>query len=144
MQVLTPGRSRVRELLKDGAQLIIDTDQAVELVTGSMAEQGLALTRPATPRERALNLDGELRRIYEAVTEECTVDEVAANAGLPSARVASGLASSSSKGCYPCRVVDGGAVETSRRDLSSDLTSVWPRVAGTHRSLHAPDEQPQP
>lgn len=44
------------------------------------------------PRERAVDLAGELRRIYDAVTEECTVDEVSVNAELPPARVASGLA----------------------------------------------------
>lgn len=57
-----------------------------------MADQGFAFGKPTCPRELALDLSGELRSIYDAVTEECTVDEVATNACLPPARVASGLA----------------------------------------------------
>jgi predicted Rossmann fold nucleotide-binding protein DprA/Smf involved in DNA uptake len=44
------------------------------------------------PRERAVDLPGELRRVYDAVSEECTVGEVVVNADLSPARVASGLA----------------------------------------------------
>jgi predicted Rossmann fold nucleotide-binding protein DprA/Smf involved in DNA uptake len=39
-----------------------------------------------------VDLDGEIRRIYDAVTEDCTVDAIALNSGLESSRVASGLA----------------------------------------------------
>ncbi len=81
-----------RELLKDGAGLIIDAEQAVEVVTGLMTDQGFAFGKPKPPRDGAVSLAGELRRIYDAVTEDCTVDEVAGNAGLSPARVASGLA----------------------------------------------------
>lgn len=87
-----PAGAGVREMIRDGAPVIVDPEQAVEMVTGLVADQGFALGKPASPRERAVDLDGELRRIYDAVTENCTVDEVATNAGMPPARVASGLA----------------------------------------------------
>ena len=87
-----PAGAGNRELLKDGAALIVDPEQAVEVVMGLVADQGFAFGKPMPPRERVVDLDGELRRIYDAVTEECTVDEVAANAGVSSASVASGLA----------------------------------------------------
>jgi DNA processing protein len=87
-----PAGAGTRELLKDGAGLIIDAEQAVEVVTGLLSDQGFAFGRPVPARERALDLDGDLRRIYDAVTEDCTVDEVAANAGLAPARVVSALA----------------------------------------------------
>jgi DNA processing protein len=87
-----PAGAGTRELLKDGAGLIIDAEQAVEVVAGLVADQGFAFGKPTPSREPLVNLTGELRCIYEAVTEECTVDDVAANAGLPLARVASGMA----------------------------------------------------
>ncbi|MGH2760380.1 MAG: DNA-processing protein DprA, partial [Actinomycetota bacterium] len=87
-----PAGAGVRELLKDGAQLIVDAEQAVEVVTGLAVAQEFTFGRPTPPVERVLALDAELGRIYDAITEECTVDEVAANASLPPARVASGLA----------------------------------------------------
>jgi predicted Rossmann fold nucleotide-binding protein DprA/Smf involved in DNA uptake len=57
-----------------------------------VADQGFAFGKPRPPRERAVELTGDLRRIYNAVNEECTVDEVAANADLSPACVTSGLA----------------------------------------------------
>jgi DNA processing protein len=87
-----PAGAGTRELLKDGAGLIIDAEQAVEVVTGLLADQGFAFGKPKPPRERAVDLSSELRHIYDAVTEDCTVDDVAANAGLPPSAVASGLA----------------------------------------------------
>ena len=79
-------------MLRDGATLIVDPEHAVEVVTGLLADQGYAFGKPVSPRERAVDLAGDLRRIYDAVTEECTLDDVASNAGLPPDRVASGLA----------------------------------------------------
>lgn len=87
-----PAGAGTRELLKDGAGLIVDAEQAVEVLTGLATDQGFAFAKPVRRRERALDLAGELRLIYDAVTEDCTVDDVAANADLPPARVASGLA----------------------------------------------------
>ena len=87
-----PAGAGVRELLKDGAGLIVDAEQAVEVVMSLLADQDFVFGTPALSRDRAIDLDGELRRIYDAVTEDCSVDEVAANAGIASARVASGLA----------------------------------------------------
>jgi DNA processing protein len=87
-----PAGAGVRELLKDGAQLIVDPEHAVELISGLATDQGFASDRFVAPLERAAGLGRELRRIYDAVTEDCTVDDIAANVGLHAARVASGLA----------------------------------------------------
>ena len=87
-----PAGAGTRELLKDGAGLIIDAEQAVEVVTGLLADQNFAFGKPVARRERVIDLSDDLRRIYDAVTEESSVDDVAENAGLPPSRVASGLA----------------------------------------------------
>lgn len=87
-----PAGAGTRELLKDGAGLIIDAEQAVEVVTDLLADQDFAFGTLLPRHEKVVDLDGGLRRIYEAVNEECTVDEVASNASLSPARVASGLA----------------------------------------------------
>jgi DNA processing protein len=87
-----PAGAGTRELLKDGAGLIIDAEQAVEVVSDLVAGQGFASGKLVPRGERALDLPGELRRIYDAVTEDCTVDDVAANANLAPGRVASGMA----------------------------------------------------
>ena len=79
-------------MLRDGATLVVDAEQAVEVVTGLLADQGFAFGRPRRPRERAVDLSGELRAIYDAVTENCTFDEVVANGALDPSRTASGLA----------------------------------------------------
>jgi predicted Rossmann fold nucleotide-binding protein DprA/Smf involved in DNA uptake len=55
-----------------------------------------------------VDLAGELRRIYNALTEECTVDDFATNASLLPGRVASGLAELEMEGLVkasngPCR-----------------------------------------
>lgn len=57
-----------------------------------MADQDFAFGQPMPPSERAVEPTGELRRLYDAITEDCTVDDVAANAGLSPARASSGLA----------------------------------------------------
>lgn len=56
-------------MLRDGATLIVDPEHAVEVVTGLLADQGYAFGKPVSPRERAVDLAGDLRRIYDAVTE---------------------------------------------------------------------------
>lgn len=87
-----PAGAGCREMIRDGAPVIVDPEQAVEVVTSLVADQGFAFGRPVPRRERIVEMNGDLRQIYDAVTEECTVDDVAANAGLAHARVASGLA----------------------------------------------------
>lgn len=87
-----PAGAGVRALLRDGAQLIVDPEQAVEVVTDLLSDQDFVFGRPTTPGERAIDLPAELRHIYDAVTEDCTIDEVAANAALPPTRVSAVLA----------------------------------------------------
>jgi DNA processing protein len=87
-----PAGAGVRKMIEDGAPVIVDVDQAVQMVAEGVRDQGFAFGRPKPRAERVLELSDDLRRIYDAVTEDCTVDEIATNARLPSRRVASGLA----------------------------------------------------
>jgi DNA processing protein len=87
-----PAGAGCREMIRDGAGVIVDPEQAVEVVTSLAADQGFAFGKAVPRRERIVELDGDLRHIYDAVTEDCTVDDVAANARLAHARVACGLA----------------------------------------------------
>jgi DNA processing protein len=88
-----PAGAGVRDMLRDGATLVVDAEQAVEVVTDLLSEQGFAFGKPLPrPAERAVDLTGELRRIYDAITEDCTVDEIVSASLLEPARVASGLA----------------------------------------------------
>lgn len=87
-----PAGAGVRELLKDGAHLVVDPEQALEMIVGLASDQEFAFGKPVAARERAVNLSGELLRIYDAVIEDCIADDVAMNADLSAARVASGLA----------------------------------------------------
>jgi DNA processing protein len=87
-----PAGAGVRELLRDGATLIVDPEQAVEVLVDLLGAQDFAFGRPQPPRERARDLTGDLRRVYNAITEDCTVEEIAANGSLDAVRVTSGLA----------------------------------------------------
>lgn len=87
-----PAGAGIREMIRDGAPVIVHPEQAVEAVTGLLGRQGSAFGTPPPAADPAAELTGELRRVYEAVLEGSTIDEVARNAGLPVARVASGLA----------------------------------------------------
>lgn len=57
-------------MIRDGAPVIVDPEQAVEIVTGLLTDLDFVFGRPSLPRERAMDLASELRRIYDAVTEE--------------------------------------------------------------------------
>jgi predicted Rossmann fold nucleotide-binding protein DprA/Smf involved in DNA uptake len=79
-------------MLLDGATLIVDPEQAVEVLTGLVADQGFAFGTPVRQSERVLDLSPDLRAVYDAVLEEVTADEIAATAELDPMRVSSALA----------------------------------------------------
>jgi DNA processing protein len=87
-----PAGAGVRAMLADGADLVVDPDQAVEMVCEVLGSQEYAFGRPRrAEEENGSSLTGDLRRVFDAVTEESTVDEIARNSGLDAARVASTL-----------------------------------------------------
>ena len=62
------------------------------MVCAVLGPQEYAFGRPRrAEEEQGSSLTGDLRRVFDAVTEESTADEVARNSGLESARVASTL-----------------------------------------------------
>lgn len=88
-----PAGAGVREMLRDGARPVVHPEDLVAELRGLAADQGYVLAEPA---ERTLDgappeLEGEWRRVYEAVTEETTVDEVAAACGIDPGRAAAVL-----------------------------------------------------
>jgi DNA processing protein len=88
-----PAGAGVRAMLRDGARLIVDEEQAVEDLVAHARTQGFSVvgsTRLAAANEVKLN--GLSRVVYDAVAEDSTVEGVAAIASLPPARVAAVLA----------------------------------------------------
>jgi DNA processing protein len=87
-----PAGAGVRAMLLDGATLVVDHEQAVDVLTDLVADQGFAFGVPVPRAERALELSPELRAVYDAVTEDVTTDEIAAAAELDPRRVSAALA----------------------------------------------------
>ena len=87
-----PAGSGVRAMLRDGAQLVVDAEQAVEVLIGLVADQGFAFGTPVPRAQRVLELSPELQAVYDAVTEDVTPDEIAATGDLDPTRVARALA----------------------------------------------------
>lgn len=86
-----PAGGGTRELLKDGATLVVDAEQAVEIVCATVAGQGFAFGAPRPLPARVVP-DGLPGRVYEAVLDGSTIDEIASASGLSPARVGAVLA----------------------------------------------------
>jgi DNA processing protein len=86
-----PAGAGVRALLLDGARLIVDEEQAVTDVIGLLRDQEFDLSSVRAPAMTEVDLDGDLRTVYDAVTDAATTDEVAATAAMPTGRVATTL-----------------------------------------------------
>lgn len=80
-------------MLKEGAQLIVDAEQAVEIVCDLIGEQRFAFGEPKrSPHERRVaKLSPELRAVYDAITEDSTLDEIAGTARIDPADAAAAL-----------------------------------------------------
>jgi DNA processing protein len=90
-----PAGTGVRELLKDGARLIVDAEQAVQDVIDVAHAQGFSARPPAVAPE------GELARVY-AAADESTTDDIATRTGLEIARVAAALTELELDGLLEC------------------------------------------
>lgn len=94
-----PAGAGVRELLKDGARLIVDPDQAVADVLDLAQMQGHCAPVRATDE---LDLKGDLRLVYEATTEGTTIDHITTTSGLDVKRVSSLLSELELDGYVEC------------------------------------------
>ncbi|MGH2668320.1 MAG: hypothetical protein ACRDH5_04225 [bacterium] len=77
--------------------MIVDPDQAVEMVGGLVADQGFELGEPMSRAERMLALRPHLQEVYDSITEDVTTDEIVASASLDPVRARRRWRSSSSK-----------------------------------------------
>jgi DNA processing protein len=89
-----PAGAGIRAMLKDGAQLVVDADQAVEDLIALARDQGAAVqnNRIKRPHEqRGSNLHGDLAEVFAAVTEGTTVEDVVASTALTTGAAAAAL-----------------------------------------------------
>jgi DNA processing protein len=88
-----PAGAGVRAMLKDGARLIVDVEQAVEDLVSLARSQEYANVSPGGPidADGSPILHGELGRVYEVVTEGTTVEHVATATGLDAGTAAAAL-----------------------------------------------------
>ena len=90
-----PAGAGVRAMLKDGAHLIVDAEQAVEDLISAAKQQGVAVdgdVRLAACDVEGVRLDGFRRAVYDAVADDTSAEDVAAATALPASRIASVLA----------------------------------------------------
>lgn len=73
-----PAGEGIRALLKEGANLVIDADDLVDELIDLAVKQEYVLEGEVRPRrnDRPLTLEGDLRTVYEAVTEGTTTEDV--------------------------------------------------------------------
>lgn len=86
-----PAGAGIRALLLDGAQLIVDEDQAVDLLF-DLVDASRPVGEPPVERDPAARLSGEKRLVYEAIVEGSTADDVADVIEMPTGQVAAVLA----------------------------------------------------
>ena len=84
-----PAGAGVRAMLKDGAALIVDAEQAVDDLVALARDQGFETSgrRIARVVDETV-VPGEAGTVYRAVTDDVSVEDVAAATALPTARVA--------------------------------------------------------
>ncbi|HVE92967.1 MAG TPA: DNA-processing protein DprA, partial [Actinomycetota bacterium] len=88
-----PSGAGVRELLRDGARLVVDPDDTTHELLDLARAQGYTLPGPedAAPAAR-IDLTGDAALVYGAVAEQTTVDEVVSITGLNASRASVVLA----------------------------------------------------
>ncbi len=86
-----PAGAGIRAMLLDGAQLIVDEEQAVEMLADA---SGVSYPQfiPTTWMDPSDVLEGEQLRVYESVTEGSTPDQIGVLLDVPSRRVSAVLA----------------------------------------------------
>jgi DNA processing protein len=83
-----PAGSGVREMLKDGATLVVDAEQAVQAVNDVLGAQHFLYGRPEPRPDPADVLTGDRRAVYEAVPDDAGIDDVVRASALDGSRVA--------------------------------------------------------
>ena len=85
-----PAGAGIRAMLREGAGLIVEADQAVEDLVGLARDQGFETNghRLARSARNEPEVGGEIGAVYQAVTDDSTVEDVAAATALPPTRVA--------------------------------------------------------
>jgi DNA processing protein len=88
-----PAGGGVRSMIKDGAHVIVDAEQAVEDLVVLARAQGYDIRdrRPVFTAGDDPDLRGPQARVYDAVTDDTSVEDIAAVTSLPAARVAAVL-----------------------------------------------------
>jgi DNA processing protein len=86
-----PAGAGIRALLLDGASLIVDEEQAVDMLF-DLVDASRPAHAPPVQRDPAARLSGEKRLVYEAIVEGSTADDVADLVEMPAGQVASVLA----------------------------------------------------
>jgi DNA processing protein len=87
----TPSGAGVRELLRDGAHLVVDIADTTRELADLAREHGYI----TDPRERVVarvaKLDGERKLVFDAILEETPADDIVARTGMRPGRVAAVL-----------------------------------------------------
>jgi DNA processing protein len=100
-----PAGEGIRPLIRDGARLVIDADDAVEELIELAVQQGYAMPGEFRPRrnERSLDLEGTQRKVYDAVVEATTTEDIAELTELDASTIAVTLAELELSGLLECR-----------------------------------------
>ena len=91
-------------MLKDGARLIVDAEQAVEDLVGLACAQGYATSgdRLDLVDEGAPELEGTDRVVYDALGDDTTVEHIAEITSLSLTRIAAVLTGLELEGLVEC------------------------------------------
>jgi DNA processing protein len=87
-----PAGAGVRDLLLDGAHLVVDSEQAVDDLIDLLDDQDYAFGRPERRDEGVCTVPPHLAKVYEAITDNVSTDDVAGTSALPAPEVAAALA----------------------------------------------------
>ncbi|HYZ91432.1 MAG TPA: DNA-processing protein DprA [Actinomycetota bacterium] len=93
-----PVGSGTRELLKDGARIIVDPEQALADVLDIARAHGFEGVGSASPT----SLDGELALVYAATAQPASSDDISATTHLETKRVTTALAELELDGLVEC------------------------------------------
>lgn len=99
-----PAGEGLRDLIKDGAHLVIDADHLVDDLIELAVRQGYAVPGEVRPRknERPLELEGDQRVVYDAVTEGTTAEDIADVTELEMSRISVALSELELTGSLVC------------------------------------------
>ena len=82
-----PAGAGVRAMLRDGAELVVDVEQAVDSVCDVLGRQRYAFGRPRSTEDPETLLTGDARTVFKAVLEASTIDQIVRDSGLTASSV---------------------------------------------------------